>query len=722
MQIQASKQAPSRQQASARVPQSNAKPATAHPLLIRHSMPSSRMQSQLSRPAAVPNFSKIPVRPSLPGRLQTKLAVNTPGDVFEQEADRVAEQVMRMPEPQLQRKCACGGSCPDCQKEKEGDLPRLQMKSVSGSDAGHAEAPPSVHEVLRSPGRPLDTATRAFMEPRFGWDFSQVRVHIGHEAAKSARNVAARAFTVGNNIVFGDDCYRPHALSGRQLLAHELSHVLQQRQSSGVLRRSPIPIEELRRMRDDIDEKLLNIKLSSQERSRLQAERIELSRAIMDLSGLNRLTGERTDEPEYEGTGMLPGNVRVSSAPRTEPPDIPVKATQANANPPKASNPAPGGPSRSQAKSAKALGKSEARASTVPPPATLYRNLNPAATAEEKRVGARLNELAIGGRLREVRVVEGRREVPPNTADYAFILRDGSEIKADLYNPTAGVTKTEDIALHAQAKSRQADIVIVELPEADAQRALEKGHLIADAMIANANHSLKRIIVMSSNNVILNRSLEVSGRALVKAQATVQQRMATRSDPTASSQPVKVWTERAPGTVEEVLPGAEVAEALGRQEAKASALEGAAQIILSAQFASLENREVQKIFVRLHQLAHDIDTLRNQGYYVEVWGTAEVPDSIDIAAGATGVRDISQVVYFVDLNLITHRNPPRIQPPPKASDVPPSPDARKPQQYHGSSLADEAREIRPFPVHGGHHLKGALFLTYPPYIQPQVQQ
>lgn len=98
----------------------------------------------------------------------------------------------------------------------------LQRLAVNPSPAHHV--PPIVHDVLRSPGHPLDFATRAFMEPRFGHDFSQVRVHTDEKAAESARAVNALAYTVGNNVVFGPG-QNP---SPQYLLAHELAHVIQQ--------------------------------------------------------------------------------------------------------------------------------------------------------------------------------------------------------------------------------------------------------------------------------------------------------------------------------------------------------------------------------------------------------------------------------------------------------------------------------------------------------------
>ncbi len=104
---------------------------------------------------------------------------------------------------------------------------------VSGAAALQADAGHSVDRALASPARSLDPATRAAMEPRFGHDFSQVRVHTGGQADASARALDANAYTVGRDIVFGRDRYSPHSPEGRRLLAHELTHVVQQGSSSG---------------------------------------------------------------------------------------------------------------------------------------------------------------------------------------------------------------------------------------------------------------------------------------------------------------------------------------------------------------------------------------------------------------------------------------------------------------------------------------------------------
>jgi hypothetical protein len=141
-----------------------------------------------------------------------------------------------MPEPSfmpvraglLQRQCACGqhtggGECEECRKKSEGALHRAAISATPTNTA-----PPIVHDVLSSPGQPLDTETRAFMESRFGRDFSQVRVHTDGRAAESAQSVNALAYTVGENVVFGAGQYTPTTTQGKKLLAHELTHVVQQ--------------------------------------------------------------------------------------------------------------------------------------------------------------------------------------------------------------------------------------------------------------------------------------------------------------------------------------------------------------------------------------------------------------------------------------------------------------------------------------------------------------
>ena len=160
--------------------------------------------------------------------VQRTLAINAPGDGYEQEADRVAEQIVGMPEPPVQRKCACGGA-PGAAAECECATkhPSLQRMSVDAAGPG-GFAPPIVHDVLRSPAGSLDRHTRAAMGARFGRDFSRVRIHADADAGHAADAVQAHAFTVGRDIVFGSGKFAPSTPPGRGLLAHELTHVVQQ--------------------------------------------------------------------------------------------------------------------------------------------------------------------------------------------------------------------------------------------------------------------------------------------------------------------------------------------------------------------------------------------------------------------------------------------------------------------------------------------------------------
>jgi len=177
------------------------------------------------------SIAQLPSLSPTPLSIQPKLKINQPGDEYEQEADRVADMVMRMPDPTVQRKCSCGGG--NCSKCKGGhadcEHELLQMKRVDANSLGPEEAPALVHETLRQSGQPLDPAVRSYMEGRFGHDFANVRVHVGEGASASAEAMDAQAYTVGQHVVFGAGQHSPGTANGRELVAHELTHVVQQR-------------------------------------------------------------------------------------------------------------------------------------------------------------------------------------------------------------------------------------------------------------------------------------------------------------------------------------------------------------------------------------------------------------------------------------------------------------------------------------------------------------
>jgi len=161
--------------------------------------------------------------------IQPKLAVGSRDNEFEREADRVADEVMRMPEPRFRQACPCGGGCPRCQTlQSPQTRERRRLMRLEANGTAVRGAPPLVHEVLSVPGQPLDQATRAFMEPRFGCDLQPVRVHTDASAGKAVTSLGAQAFTHGNDIYFIAGKYQPQSNAGRHLLAHELTHAIQQ--------------------------------------------------------------------------------------------------------------------------------------------------------------------------------------------------------------------------------------------------------------------------------------------------------------------------------------------------------------------------------------------------------------------------------------------------------------------------------------------------------------
>lgn len=232
------------------------------------------------------------------GLIQPKLTICQPNDKYEQEADRVADQVMRsegsalgarMPDPKVLREANDGedkkreiltkplssritplmqsqtDSIDGKKNEDENNFTNIQPKLLASQittllqreednvgedeEKGLAQkksasrqipqvAPGAESQInsLRGEGKPLDSATRDFMEPRFGYDFSNVRMHTGTKANQFARSVDARAFTLGQDVVFGSGQNQPHSIEGKRLIAHELTHVVQQ---NNRLRRQP---------------------------------------------------------------------------------------------------------------------------------------------------------------------------------------------------------------------------------------------------------------------------------------------------------------------------------------------------------------------------------------------------------------------------------------------------------------------------------------------------
>ncbi len=207
---------------------------------------------------AAPQVAPVSALPAARLTIQRKVRIGPVDDPLEREADRIAAAVVSgrpvgpvtgISSGTAQRKCAECEAEEKLQRKAAGtaeagiraeEEDKLQRKAAGTAVAATGEAPASVHAALRSPGQPLDAATRAYFEPRFGHDFGHVRVHTGPDAADAARAVNARAFTVGRNLVFGASQYAPRTREGQRLLAHELAHTLRQR---ALISRSPTTTE-----------------------------------------------------------------------------------------------------------------------------------------------------------------------------------------------------------------------------------------------------------------------------------------------------------------------------------------------------------------------------------------------------------------------------------------------------------------------------------------------
>ncbi|MCP4256660.1 MAG: DUF4157 domain-containing protein [Planctomycetes bacterium] len=174
---------------------------------------------------------------------QAKLTIGQPNDKYEQEADRIADQVMVMPDPKLQRqpeneeeeeetvqiKPLADQITPLVQRQEEPPEEEEELQAKSKHDESPTVTPSLESHIhaMKGGGQPLNPATRSFFEPRFGADFSGVRVHTDSKANNLARSINAKAFTVGKDLVFGSSQYSPETSGGRKLLIHELTHILQ---------------------------------------------------------------------------------------------------------------------------------------------------------------------------------------------------------------------------------------------------------------------------------------------------------------------------------------------------------------------------------------------------------------------------------------------------------------------------------------------------------------
>ena len=178
--------------------------------------------------------------------VQPKLTTNNPNDKYGQEANAVADKVIIMETPSLQKKTGANSffspspvsitllqrKCDNCKEEK-----KMQRKEINGEEKTTDNNIENYVGGLQTGGQALPNEVRNFYEPRFGYDFSNVKIHTDNVAAKSAQSINALAYTSGSNIVFNSNQYSPNTDSGKKLLGHELTHVVQQ--NSDIIQKYP---------------------------------------------------------------------------------------------------------------------------------------------------------------------------------------------------------------------------------------------------------------------------------------------------------------------------------------------------------------------------------------------------------------------------------------------------------------------------------------------------
>jgi hypothetical protein len=163
--------------------------------------------------------------------IQAKIKIGAPDDKYEREADKMADRVMRMSEPHIQRQSS--------------DKQQVELQATPLNAPASGGKTDAKIDSLKGDGQTLPRSTRQFFESRMGYDFSDVRIYSGANAAEAAQSVNARAFTLGNRLVFNHGEYAPDSDAGKRLIAHELTHSLQQKRSSDrTLQRQPADDED----------------------------------------------------------------------------------------------------------------------------------------------------------------------------------------------------------------------------------------------------------------------------------------------------------------------------------------------------------------------------------------------------------------------------------------------------------------------------------------------
>lgn len=232
------------------------------------------------------DFVAIPMHRTVTPRTHTKLTFSTPNEASEQEAERVTRAMLDITG---QEQChVCANRDGDAlERPVEGArLAALQAKPALPSQIAGESSPGAVETVVNSPGQPLDASAQHYFEPRFGHDFSHIRIHSDVPAAASARALGASAYTLGSHVVFGQDQYAPSTLEGRRLLAHELVHVVQQNAGPMKVQRGGKVVELTPQEKFEWDVAILRIEIDRFETLSAQEQLVAMNGALSKLRGL----------------------------------------------------------------------------------------------------------------------------------------------------------------------------------------------------------------------------------------------------------------------------------------------------------------------------------------------------------------------------------------------------------------------------------------------------
>jgi hypothetical protein len=667
--------------------------------------------------------------------VQTKLEVGAVNDPLEREADRVGGQVMRASGPGNSPSTPTAGS----HHATGGGLRTTAPDSIENTLSSEGRAlDRSVRNFFES-RLPWDLSRVRIHDDPLAGDLAR---SIGAKAYTAGSHivfgpgqyspggVAGRHLIAHELVHVIQQTGAPESGSGRDAGRPSVGR----RSVAPKIQRQVVPREEFGRLIEEIDAKLADPKVSEEERLKLQRQRHQYYEYLRDM------------EDSMQG---LPASQRFT-APLSMPKATPrFQAPSTAHSTPSAASGAAGeklksipstGSAGNKVASAKAQAGQDAGKSTVPPPSTRYvepitqpaNKQEQAKRNEESAIGKRLNEMAVSGDLGDIRRVEGRGRVRgQESPDYAFELKGGSFIYGDLYSPAASTPVDNVVDKVTEKKSAQGEVLVLHL--IGFKKPLEYAQNVADALIVTPNHGLKRMVAFSDNKLLISRLLEVNSKALPQIQKRVEARREEQRKAEKVTRPewAKPRQERqsneppklSPETVEKlrVAVAKDEIRALIESDPKQSreepnrssrkglfydpraldivpktgtgistqgAVEGAGQMVLSAQLSAVRNAELNKALDQWDALQPKIEDLRSRGFDVTITVVAQVPKQPDVAGYSTGVGDVTQVVYFEKM-YIAHFSLARKVGAPVAPSNRDEPDSMRPLSTEQSAMLDK---------------------------------